>query len=451
MANEKAKVLSDKTIQAIKQPSSKQWKRDGGGLALCLSPVKSTNWRSWYFIYISPETGKKAYKPLGNYPTVSLKAARDEAVQLRATVQKGIDPMGEERRTTAAVVKADAEEQQRLEAEEKALTVSGLFSDYMNRHAKLNKRESSWREDDRLFRVNVEPQWGNRKAADIKKKDCIALLDGYADRPALCHNVMKLTRKMFNFAVEKDVLDHTPFTGVKVPVDLTARDRVLSESEIAKLWNTELPKAGMSDHVKRIIMFLLVTGQRVGEVCGITPDEVDGNWWTLPAERSKNKRAHRVYLTSTALELLGEPVNGFFFPSPVVKTDENENLVFTHIDENAVANAIRKNLKDYQPRRPIKGEKVVMVQVPEEKKMELAHFTPHDLRRTANTLMASCKIIKEYRERVLNHTLEKLDGTYNLHDYDHEKQMAFEALERKVLSIIQGTDCKVIPLQRQAA
>jgi len=72
--------------------------------------------------------------------------------------------------------------------------------------------------------------------------------------------------------------------------------------------------------------------------------------------------------------------------------------------------------------------------------------TPHDLRRTANTLMASSKIIKEYRERVLNHTLEKLDGTYNQHDYDDEKQMALEALERKIQSILTDKGNNVIPI-----
>lgn len=65
-------------------------------------------------------------------------------------------------------------------------------------------------------------------------------------------------------------------------------------------------------------------------------------------------------------------------------------------------------------------------------------FTPHDLRRTAATLMAKQKVLKEYRERVLNHALEKLDATYNQHDYDDIKQIALETLERKLNSIITG-------------
>jgi len=71
-----------------------------------------------------------------------------------------------------------------------------------------------------------------------------------------------------------------------------------------------------------------------------------------------------------------------------------------------------------------------------ENRIGVEEFTPHDLRRTAATLMAKCKIIKEYRERVLNHKLEKLDGTYNIYDYDDEKKAALETLEQKLLAII---------------
>jgi len=120
------------------------------------------------------------------------------------------------------------------------------------------------------------------------------------------------------------------------------------------------------------------------------------------------------------------------------------------IEVNALAHVVRRNLKS-----PVKinGQEVFGKdgQPVTENKLGVASFTPHDLRRTANTLMASCKIIKEHRERVLNHTLERLDGTYNLHDYDDEKQMALETLERKILQIINGSAAgKVVPIKRAA-
>lgn len=82
----------------------------------------------------------------------------------------------------------------------------------------------------------------NSKLQISRNVTALRFLPKYTDRPAFCHNVMKLTRKMFNFAVEKDILEHTPFAEVKVPVELSSRERVLTDAEITKLWATELPK-----------------------------------------------------------------------------------------------------------------------------------------------------------------------------------------------------------------
>ncbi len=422
-------VFTDTMIKKLKPNALEYRKSEGNGFTIRIMP---SGFKSWLYLYTID--GKRRCMNLGQYPEVTLETARDKFEAARKLVKNGVDPLE---------VAENAKEERR-----KAPTVSELFADYMTRHARLNKRESSWREDERLFKVNVEPVWGKRKARDIKKKDCIALLDLYADRPALCHNVMKLTRKMFNFAVEKDILEQTPFTGVKAPVELPERKRILSEKEIIKLWTTELPKAAMSDEVKRIIKLLLLTGQRVGEVCGINADEIDGHWWTLPPERTKNRQTHRVYLTNTAIELLGTPRNSYFFPSPVTKNDDDGKPIYKHIDENAVAYAIRKNLKDYQPRRPLKGEKISMVEVPEEKKMELAHFTPHDLRRTFSTGLAKLGFHDEIIDAVTGHKKQGIIKVYNLHKYDAEKQQALVAWERKLLNIVHSDSRKVISIVR---
>lgn len=424
-------VFTDTMIKKLKPDTAEYRKSEGNGFTIRVMP---TGFKSWLYLYVID--GKRRCMNLGQYPEVSLEAARDKFEAAKKLVKNESDPM-----TVAEV----AQEERR-----KAPTVAELFADYMTRHAKLKKRESSWREDERLFKVNVEPQWGKRKAADIRKKDCIALLDEYADRPALCHNVLKLTRKMFNFAVEKDIQEHTPFTGVKAPVDLASRERILTETEIKKLWTTELPKAAISDEVKRIIKLLLLTGQRVGEVCGINASEIDGHWWTLPPERTKNGQTHRVYLTEMAIELLGTPYNGYYFPSPVTKTDADDNPIYTHIDENAVAYAVRKNLKDYQPRRPIKGEKISMVQVPEEKKMELAHFTPHDLRRTFSTFLAQLEFSDEVIDAVTNHKKQGVIKVYNRYKYDPQKKQALEAWDKKLVRIITVDNGNVISSEAES-
>jgi len=188
-----------------------------------------------------------------------------------------------------------------------------LIDEYIEKHAKPNKR--GWAEDKRILERDALPAWGKRKAADITKRDVVLLLEKIVERgsPGSANNNFKIIRKMFSFAVERDILQISPCIGVKMPSPLVIKDRALSEQEISTLWRA-LDTCHASDEIKRALKLILVTGQRPGEVIGMHPREIDGHWWTIPAERSKNKRSHRVYLTKTALELIGPECNGYVFP-----------------------------------------------------------------------------------------------------------------------------------------
>lgn len=368
---------------------------------------------------------------LGDYPDISLSKARSRAAEARLVLKDGNDPQETEIVWHRNPAKEKETALQKAEEDRRNPTVRQLADEYMTRHAKIKKRESSWTEDERLLNKDVLPDWGDRKAKDITKRDVMQLLESVLQRgPALCNNILKVTRKMFNFAVERDILEHTPFTGVKSPAPITHRDRTLSADEIRALWNTELPKASMTPATKSILKLILLTGQRPSEVAGMHVREIEGNWWTIPAERTKNNTLHRVFLTQTALGLIGNPT-GYAFPSPSGNG---------HIDENAVAYAIRRNLKDYKPRRAIKGKEIRMVKVAESKKMELAHFTPHDLRRTTATFLAMLGYNDEVIDSVLGHKKTGVIKIYNRHKYDKEKQMAMESWEGRLITIIKGAN-----------
>ena len=434
--------FTDKYILSLKPQEKMCQVREGEGFGIRVLP---SGVKIWFFIYTLG--GKRRQMNLGDYPDISLSDARDRLLDVRREFKDGRDPQEAGFEWHSNPEREKREAAKTAEEERKNPTVKLLSEDYMTRHAKINKRESSWKEDERLLEKNILPLWGNRKATSIRKRDCVALLDTYLDRPALCHNILKLTRKMFNFAVEKDILEFSPFTGVKAPVQINHRERVLSEDEVRAFWTTELPKASMSAEVKGILKLALLTGQRVGEICGICKGEIDGNWWTIPAERTKNGVTHRVHLTKSALDVLTEQVGDYYFPSPKNGLpDENGVPQYCHIDENAVAYAIRRNLKNYKPRRPIKGKTVSMVKVAEDRKMEMEHFTPHDLRRTCATFLAQLGCSDEVIDAVLNHKKTGVIKIYNRHKYDLEKQKALEAWERKLLCIITGNKTNVIPI-----
>jgi integrase len=409
-------VFTDTMIKRLKPELSEYRKSEGNGFTIRVMP---SGFKSWLYLYVV--NGRRRCMNLGQYPEVTLESAREKFETAYKAVKNGIDPM-------------DAAEQA-AEEKRKAPTVSELFVDYMKRHAKLNKRESSWMEDQRLFAVNVDPAWGQRKAADIKKRDCVELLDHYTDRPALCQNLLSLMRKVYNFAVEKDLLEVSPFIGVRSPVKVQSRTRVLSEDEVRELWLNALPNAAMSDEIKCIIKLLLLTGQRVGEVCGMTAEEVDGRWWTIPAERSKSKIAHRVFLTDTALKILSEPTNGYYFCSQSIKFDKDKKPIYTHIKNNAVALALRRSFSKYATCKKMHFNKTDS-NCTDDQILVIKQFTPHDLRRTVSTFIAVLGYSDEINDAVLGHKKTGIIKVYNQHKYDFEKENALRSIENKILDII---------------
>jgi integrase len=148
--------------------------------------------------------------------------------------------------------------------------------------------------------------------------------------------------------------------------------------------------------------------------------EIVDRWWTIPKEKTKNKKAHRVSLTDMALELIGplestDPKTGetkskgYIFPCPH-KTKEKP------IMEGAMGHVLRSNF--------------------DAKKISIAKFTPHDLRRTAVTHLARLKVPREWRERIVNHLPKELDAIYNLYEYDEEKETAMKSWEADLVRIL---------------
>ena len=109
--------------------------------------------------------------------------------------------------------------------------------EYLDKWAKPHKR--TWQEDKRILEKDVIPAWGRRKAKNITRRDVIRLIDGIVDRgsPIVANRTLEIIRKMFNFAVEQDIIETSPCVGVRAPGKETQRDRILTESEIRNFWN----------------------------------------------------------------------------------------------------------------------------------------------------------------------------------------------------------------------
>lgn len=414
--------FTDVTTRNLKPTGKKYYVREANGFTLRVLP---SGVKTWLYIYTIDQ--KRRELNLGTYPHVSLADARAKHADALKVFRNGGDPGELER--------------QAKDDRKKALAVADLVDEYINKHAKPRKR--TWAEDDRILKKDVVPAWGKVKAADICKRDIVLLLEGIVERgaPRGANNTAKIIRKMFNFAVERDIVEVSPFLGVKLPAPIVHRDRALTADEIRALWNS-LDACKISGEIKRALRLILITVQRPGEVIGMHTSEIDGRWWTIPAERSKNKRAHRIYLSDLAMEIIGDiEGKGYIFPCP--HTKKTQPIAVT-----AVAHVVRRNISvpvvhQGKPVFDKNGEPVT------ENRLGVEFFRPHDLRRTAATFLAEMGFMDEVIDAVLNHVKTGIIKVYNLYRYDREKQQALEAWDRKLRSIVNGESAgKVVSIRR---
>jgi integrase len=436
MARSKDTRFTDMMIRKLKPDEKKYLRSEGNGFTI---RVLTSGGKRWLYIYSL--NGKRREMPLGNYPEMSLEEARVRFGEAMKKVKSGKDPM--------------AEQEAEAEARRTAPTLKDLCEEYIERHAKRFKK--AWEEDQRILTRDVIPAWGGRKAAAILKRDVINLLEGIIDRgsPGMANNTFQVIRKMFNFAVERDILPFSPCNGLKLPAPKQSRDRVLSEREITAFWHN-LDACAISSGVKTALKLVLVTAQRPGEVIGLHTSEIGDGWWSIPAERAKNGKAHRVPLTPLATELIEQAAaevktaleippdqeySGFIFPVPRRNKDRA-------MDGHALSIAIARNLAwpvtdpEGKPLFNAQGEPAT------ENRIGVEKFTPHDLRRTAATRMAESGEMDEVIDAILNHAKQGVIKVYNQYRYDKEKRAALESWSRKLQSIITGSTAgKVISIR----
>ena len=244
-------AFTARTISGLR-PSATQvdyWDDRLPGFGLRVSPGGRKTWILWYRV-----RGRGRRLTLGTHLALSLADARGHAREALREVSLGHDPATDRR----AAPRAD--------------TVDALAAEYLERHAKPNKR--TWKEDDRILRSEVLPRWRHQAVADIRRRDVRELVEAIADRgaPVMANRVLALVRKMFNFAVEREWLEANPAGMVRRPSPERRRDRVLTEQEIRTFWKAvekEPPTVAAAFQLR------LVTAQRGGEVVNMRWEEVD--------------------------------------------------------------------------------------------------------------------------------------------------------------------------------
>jgi len=399
--------LTDAKVKALisKKARYVEWD-NGSGFGVRVSTAGRKT-----FVFMYRFESRPRMMTIGPYPKVTLAEARTKAIQTKEEVSKGNDP--------------GASWVEKKLSDRKAPTVAGLIEEYLEKWAKPRKK--TWKEDERILNKDVLPIWGRKKAQSIKRRDVVLLLDEIVDRgaPISANKTFQVIRKVFNFAVSRSILEFSPCVGVQNPAEAKARDRILDESEIRKFW-LNMENAKISKGTRLVLKFLLVTGQRRGETVAAEWNEMDleKNWWLIPGSKTKSGTPHKVPLSPMAMEIIHE----------IKKNNAGSQWLFPglsgkeHLDPRTISHAISKNRE----------------------KFGIAHFTPHDLRRTTAFHMAGLGIPRLTISKILNHTEGGATKIYDRHTYDSEKRQTLETWSRKLESIITGQPAgKVINLKRK--
>jgi integrase len=402
--------FTDKSIAALRPKAERFEVWEGGGFGLRISP---RGIKSWIWVYRFD--GRTRRMTFGTYPAMGLADARVKLADARKLLGQGIDP-------------AESDIQSR-KADRASATVAELAEAYLDKWARPRKRSAA--EDERILRKDVLPAWRRRKAQDITRKDVIAMLDAIVDRgsPIAANRTLAVVRRMFGWALSRDIVPANPCGGVKAPSKETRRDRILNADEIVAVWRAlESPEIPISRPIGLALKLQLVTSQRKGEVIEARWEEFDFNerMWTISGARSKNGLAHRVPLSPLAMTVLEEiralPSSEFLFASPR-RTDRP-------ITGPAVDHAVRNN-------RDVLGT---------------GDATPHDLRRTAASHMTSIGVSRLVVSKILNHAEPGVTAVYDRHSYDREKRAALEAWGARLEGIIGIYEKrpKILPLRTSA-
>ena len=388
-------TLSDKGIRGVR------------GLSISASYGGT---KTFYFRYRN-SAGQLKRLRIGSFPSISLADARNKARDYKRKVDEGID--------IASLTSKSALSKRTIH------TIQQLWEEY-HQDALMNKKSAIF--ESQLWGKHLRAYFGD---LDIRSFTRATILDFILPfrrnhSPALSARVQAIISQLGNYAVERRLLEFSPAYQLGKKKKLPSRDRFLNRYELAKFWyslssHDLLNEASVSQSLAHAMKLLLLTCTRRGEVAGMEWREVDlySNIWTIPKTRTKNGRSHVIPLNEDIVSILEETKltarranSRFVFPG---RRTEEQSKGPGHIRGDAISRACSRLHNELYSN------------------YDIEKFTPHDLRRTAGTYMASTLKVDRFTiSQLLNHSSDHggapaVTAVYARYDYLDEKNKALKA------------------------
>ena len=331
------KTLSAAFVRTVNQPGRYGDGRGGHGLSLLVKRTANGRWsKSWsQRLRIG---GREVNVGLGSFPVTTLAEARAKALANRRSVEKGQDPRGGD-----------------------APTVSDAWEAVIRLRRPTwrdgGKSENQWRAS---FRDYVEPVIGAKNVSEVTTADVLkVLVPHWHERAETMRRVKQRLGAVLGWALAQGFRDDNPARSEALTAALPKQSagghqRALPPDEVPAA--VAAIRAGTASPVVKLgIEFVVLTGCRSGEARHATWDEIDGNTWTIPGERTRTGKPHRIPLSGRAQAVLDEvrrlaDDTGLIFGAPRTGKPLSDNTLSKALrtaDIPATVHGFRASLRDW--------------------------------------------------------------------------------------------------------
>jgi integrase len=361
--------------------------------------------------------GRKRRYTIGNYPPLTLADARDKAKEVLRAAELGKDPAGEKKLERAAETFKEVADEF-LEKYARAPRKMKDNKPVLDSHGQPMPKKKSWKEDERRINNVLVPRFGNIRAKEIRRGDVRAFLEDLAARaPIEANRTLALMRKIFNWALSRELVETSPCLQLQRPGLEQKRKRKLDDEELRTVW-----KACEADDsfTGKILQLRIITGQRGKELARMRWADIEDRWWTQPEDQTKNEMEHRVWFSDPAWKIIRAlpRTSEWVFPN---RRKKGEPIEWTGKALARIQTAAGELLRPHG-----------------QKESQPLDFQARDLRRTVATRMSEAGVDTRTVSKILNHKEGGVTQIYNRNQFDKEKQQAWTLWAKKLAIILSG-------------
>ncbi|RZF80528.1 DUF4102 domain-containing protein [Pseudoalteromonas sp. CO325X] len=287
------KPLNDTQLKNIKPTDKVQSLADGYGLYFSVAPNST---KSWQFKYQKPYTKKRTNISFGKYPEVTLAQARKKRDEARALLAENIDPKEQRERHY---------EQETRRRENTLIKVAELWFDVHKSKVTPGYAKNVWSS----LQLHIFPTLGEHPIDAIDAQQAIKVIKPIEAKGNL-ETVKRLCQRLndiMTFAVNTGYIKHNPLAGIRAAFTSPKKEsmKTIKEDELPEFMSA-LQNASIKNTTRCLIAWQLHTMTRPNEAAKTTWEEIDfeKQIWTIPAERMKTRKEHRIPLSPQAVRIL---------------------------------------------------------------------------------------------------------------------------------------------------